>query len=113
MLHSLTDTPLLLSLGVHCTPCCLQPAYLKLRLRPDDPYSHPLFGERVPQAGLLLRIARPKGQPDAAPSVTCVSRVSATYAYNGMADYQVGLFVSWGNGCAEVCSGIIADIMIS
>jgi hypothetical protein len=69
----------------------LQPAFLKLRLRPEDPYSHPLFGERAQQAGLLLRIARPKGQPEAAPSVTCVSRVAATYAFNGMADYQVGV----------------------
>lgn len=67
-----------------------QPAFLKLRLRPDDPYSHPLFGERSSQQnGLLLRIARPKGQPDAAPAVHCVARVTASYAFNGLADYQV------------------------
>lgn len=80
-----------------------QPAFLKLRLRPDDPYSHPLFGERSSQQnGLLLRIARPKGQPDAAPAVRCIARVTASYAFNGLADYQV-----CGVWCAVECHGVL------
>lgn len=62
--------------------------FLKLRLRPDDQHSHPLFGERQQETGLVLRISRPRGQPDAEPTVTVVSRVHASYAFNGMADYQ-------------------------
>ncbi|KAJ1627878.1 hypothetical protein T492DRAFT_595314, partial [Pavlovales sp. CCMP2436] len=29
---------------------------LQLRLRPDDPYAHPIFGETVLTAALLLRV---------------------------------------------------------
>jgi hypothetical protein len=63
-------------------------ALLKLRLRPDDPASHPLFGERLEHPGLVLRVARPKGQPDAAPSISVVCRTHASYAFTGLADYQ-------------------------
>ncbi|EFJ50145.1 hypothetical protein VOLCADRAFT_47784, partial [Volvox carteri f. nagariensis] len=34
--------------------------YLKLKLRPEDRTSHPLYGERHEQTRLLLRISRPK-----------------------------------------------------
>ncbi|WIA33960.1 hypothetical protein OEZ86_007055 [Tetradesmus obliquus] len=63
-------------------------ALLKLRLRPVDPASHPLFGERLEHPGLVLRIARPKGQPDAAPRISVVCRTHASYAFTGLADYQ-------------------------
>uniref|UniRef100_A0A383W949 Transcription factor IIIC subunit 5 HTH domain-containing protein n=1 Tax=Tetradesmus obliquus TaxID=3088 RepID=A0A383W949_TETOB len=63
-------------------------ALLKLRLRPEDPASHPLFGERLEHPGLVLRIARPKGQPDAAPRISVVCRTHASYAFTGLADYQ-------------------------
>jgi hypothetical protein len=63
-------------------------ALLKLRLRPQDPASHPLFGERLEQQGLVLRVARPRGQPDAAPRVSVVCRTHASYAFTGLADYQ-------------------------
>ncbi|KAF6255297.1 RNA polymerase III transcription factor IIIC subunit-domain-containing protein [Scenedesmus sp. NREL 46B-D3] len=61
---------------------------LKLRLRPEDPASHPLFGERLEHPGLVLRVARPRGQPDAAPSISVVCRTHAAYAFTGLADYQ-------------------------
>jgi general transcription factor 3C polypeptide 5 (transcription factor C subunit 1) len=61
---------------------------LKLRLRPQDPASHPLFGEKLEHPGLVLRVARPRGQPDAAPRVSVVCRTHATYAFTGLADYQ-------------------------
>jgi hypothetical protein len=87
-----------------------QPAFLKLRLRPSDPYSHPLLGEvQAQEHGLLLRIARPRQQQaqgggaaggaaamgssaapaGAAPRVSVAARVTRVYAFNGMADYQV------------------------
>jgi hypothetical protein len=40
------------------------------------------------RVGVLLN-ARPKGQPDVWPTITCVARVAASYAFNGLADYQV------------------------
>lgn len=62
--------------------------YLKLRLRPEDQHSHPLFGERQQETGLVLRISRPRDQPDAEPTIKVVSRVTAAYTFTGMADYQ-------------------------
>jgi hypothetical protein len=63
-------------------------ALLKLRLRPQDPASHPLFGERMEHPGLVLRVARPLGQPDAAPRISVVCRTHASYVFTGLADYQ-------------------------
>jgi hypothetical protein len=40
-------------------------SFVKLRYRPHDPHSHPLFGERQKENGLLLRISRPRDQPAA------------------------------------------------
>ncbi|KAL5974049.1 hypothetical protein ACLOJK_030711 [Asimina triloba] len=37
-----------------------QSNYLELRFRPEDPYSHPAFGELRPCSGLLLRISKKK-----------------------------------------------------
>lgn len=62
--------------------------FLKLRSRPEDQHSHPLFGERQPETGLVLRISRPRDQPDAEPTIQVVSRVTAAYTFTGMADYQ-------------------------
>eukprot|EP00878_Enallax_costatus_P021931 GHUV01023244.1.p1 GENE.GHUV01023244.1~~GHUV01023244.1.p1 ORF type:complete len:185 (+),score=16.49 GHUV01023244.1:261-815(+) len=62
--------------------------FLKLRLRPEDQHSHPLFGERQQETGYVLRISRPRSQPDAEPTIQIVSRVHAGYVCTGMADYQ-------------------------
>ena len=62
--------------------------FLKLRLRPEDQHSHPLFGERQQESGYVLRISHPRSQPDAEPTIQIVSRVHAGYVFTGMADYQ-------------------------
>jgi general transcription factor 3C polypeptide 5 (transcription factor C subunit 1) len=86
-------------------------AVLKLWLRPDDPLSHPLFGERRRTRSLLLRIARRRpgaGSPgasgngggsnsgdgsssgggDSGASVAVVAAVPALYRFTGLADFQ-------------------------
>lgn len=62
--------------------------FLKLRLRPEDQHSHPIFGERQQESGYVLRISRPRSQPDAQPTIQIACRVHAGYVFTGMADYQ-------------------------
>ncbi|KAF8057109.1 ccp1 [Scenedesmus sp. PABB004] len=64
------------------------PAVLKLHLRPEDPASHPLFGMRREAPGLVLRVARRRGDPGAAPRVTVAARLTAAYTFDGLADFQ-------------------------
>jgi hypothetical protein len=81
---------------------------LKCWLRPEDPLSHPLFGERRRARSVLLRVARPRttttnaagatstaSGPSAsdpadgdAVTVTAIATVGASYRFNGLADYQ-------------------------
>ena len=62
---------------------------LQLRFRPDDPCSHPLYGERQAAAGLLLKIARKVADPSQH-SVTAevLACVHTKFTFSGMADYQ-------------------------
>lgn len=82
---------------------------LELRCRPTDPLSHPLYGERAPTSGIVLRIARSKRrrttatadvtQDDASAPASCssvdpdvrveaVGRVTHLVQFKGMADFQ-------------------------
>ncbi|CAN8265036.1 unnamed protein product [Cochlearia groenlandica] len=79
---------------------------LELNFRPEDPYAHPAWGEQHPFNGFLLRISKenvkqdslPESQPVVATSDTSeacqalradiVARVSESYCFNGMDDYQ-------------------------
>jgi hypothetical protein len=61
---------------------------IKLQLRPQNQSCHPLYGERQDCQGLLLRISRRKGQPDADVKVRVVARIGSRYAFQGLADYQ-------------------------
>eukprot|EP00198_Chlamydomonas_reinhardtii_P004438 XP_001693774.1 predicted protein [Chlamydomonas reinhardtii] len=80
--------------------------HLKLKHRPDDRTSHPLYGERSDQLRLLLRIARPRAQAAAAAAgtgvgaggadctgdgdgirVSLAARVAPTFRFPGLADY--------------------------
>ena len=87
-----------------------EPECIECSLRPDDPLAHPLFGVRVPTPGVLLKVTRRKrraepGSADAASSsaaagssdsaagggelsVEVVGKVSSSYRFTGLADYQ-------------------------
>ncbi|KAF8097117.1 hypothetical protein N665_0294s0023 [Sinapis alba] len=76
---------------------------LELHFRPEDPYAHPAWGERRPCNGFLLRISkedvkRGSSLPvlatsdvsEASPALCAdiVARVSESYCFDGMVDYQ-------------------------
>ncbi|EOA19645.1 hypothetical protein CARUB_v10003057mg [Capsella rubella] len=81
---------------------------LELHFRPEDPYAHPAWGEQRPCNGFLLKISKedvkkdslPESEPVLATSDAClpeaspalsadiVARVSESYCFDGMADYQ-------------------------
>ncbi|XP_024013639.1 general transcription factor 3C polypeptide 5 [Eutrema salsugineum] len=79
---------------------------LELRFRPEDPYAHPALGEQRPCNGFLLKISKqdiqkPESQPavlastdasleEASPALCAdiVARVSESFHFDGMADYQ-------------------------
>jgi hypothetical protein len=83
---------------------------LRLWLRPADPLSHPLFGERRRARGLVLRVARKRddgagaaadgeggeggggggggGGESGGVSVSVAAVVRAAYHFSGLADYQ-------------------------
>ncbi|XP_027360162.1 general transcription factor 3C polypeptide 5-like isoform X2 [Abrus precatorius] len=70
---------------------------LELRFRPEDPYSHPAFGELRPSNSLLLKISKTKPprashtSPQNGEHHLCadiVARVPEAYFFDGMADYQ-------------------------
>ncbi|KAL1218159.1 hypothetical protein V5N11_000767 [Cardamine amara subsp. amara] len=81
---------------------------LELHFRPEDPYAHPAWGEQRPCNGFLLKISKedvkkdslPESKPFLATSDAClpeacpalcadiVARVSESYCFDGMADYQ-------------------------
>lgn len=70
--------------------------YLPLHLRPGDPLSHPIFGEKKKAKGLLLKVSRNNhrdqpSDPDAhnhCASVTVVGMVTTFIQFGGMADFQ-------------------------
>ncbi|XP_010421273.1 PREDICTED: general transcription factor 3C polypeptide 5 isoform X2 [Camelina sativa] len=81
---------------------------LELHFRPEDPYAHPAWGVQRPCNGFLLKISKeavkkdslPESQPVLATKDAClpeacpplcadiVARVSESYCFDGMADYQ-------------------------
>jgi hypothetical protein len=73
---------------------------LRLWLRPGDPLSHPLFGERRRARSLLLRVARRRAPPPGAdsdpatgddtsePTVSVAAVVTSAYRFTGLADFQ-------------------------
>ncbi len=67
-----------------------QSSFLKLAFRPEDPSSHPLFGDRQETHNhLLLRISRRRGAPEGeAPSVSIAARVPVTFRFGGLCDFQ-------------------------
>lgn len=52
-----------LPISVHFQARCSKSNKLELRFRPEDPYSHPAFGELRPTNSLLLKISKTKPPP--------------------------------------------------
>ena len=75
-------------------------AFLECHLRPNDPLSHPLFGELVRTPAVLLKVRRRRVRPSgeggsddaqrATPTVTAeaVGVVRHSYRFAGLADFQ-------------------------
>uniref|UniRef100_A0A8C7JI14 Ral transcription factor IIIC subunit 5 n=1 Tax=Oncorhynchus kisutch TaxID=8019 RepID=A0A8C7JI14_ONCKI len=64
---------------------------LELRFRPQDPFCHPVCGNRYPSTNLLLRMKRRvrKGNPkEAQISMDILGVIGTTYKFQGMADFQ-------------------------
>ncbi|KAF3954974.1 hypothetical protein CMV_019755 [Castanea mollissima] len=65
---------------------------MELRFRPDDPYSHPAFGELRPcNNNFLLKISKTHSieqNSDAELAADVVARVPQAYHFEGMVDYQ-------------------------
>lgn len=62
---------------------------IQMRFRPEDPTCHPIYGERHPTNGLLLKITRQAAGPgNTDVSAEVVARVQSKFTFSGMADYQ-------------------------
>lgn len=64
---------------------------LELRYRPQDPFCHSLYGNRVPSGNLLLRVRRRvrKNDPkDAEIHMDMLGVIGTTYKFTGLADFQ-------------------------
>ena len=62
---------------------------LQLKFRPDDPLTHPLYGERQTTKGLLLKLSRPSDvNSQCGVKAEVVASVRSKFTFTGMADYQ-------------------------
>uniref|UniRef100_A0AAY4C7W1 General transcription factor 3C polypeptide 5 n=1 Tax=Denticeps clupeoides TaxID=299321 RepID=A0AAY4C7W1_9TELE len=64
---------------------------LELHYRPQDPYCHPVCGNRYPSTSLLLRVRRRvrRGNPeDVQLTVDALGVIETTYRFQAMADFQ-------------------------
>uniref|UniRef100_A0A3Q3WKG6 Uncharacterized protein n=1 Tax=Mola mola TaxID=94237 RepID=A0A3Q3WKG6_MOLML len=64
---------------------------LELRYRPQDPFCHPLCGNRFTSSNLLLRVrrrVRKRDPKDAEIHMDILGVIGTTYKFQGMADFQ-------------------------
>ncbi|XP_019959781.1 general transcription factor 3C polypeptide 5 [Paralichthys olivaceus] len=64
---------------------------LELRYRPQDPFCHPLCGNRFSSSNLLLRVrrrVRKKDPKDVQIQMDLLGVIGTTYKFQGMADFQ-------------------------
>lgn len=72
--------------------------FLELKFRPNDPFSHGIWGDRVHTSNLLLKVTPEKSQSSTSTSSSAsttpgfsaeiVGKVPFTYKFRGMADFQ-------------------------
>lgn len=74
-------------------------SFLQLNFRPHDPLAHPVYGERQPAQGLLLRLSRNAADTDRrAVKAEVVATVHSKFTFTGIADYQYRSAVSSSSG---------------
>ncbi|KAL3136766.1 hypothetical protein ABBQ38_005481 [Trebouxia sp. C0009 RCD-2024] len=72
---------------------------LQLNFRPRDPLAHPVYGDRQPTQGLLLKLSRSAADTDRhAVKAEVVASVHSKFTFNGMADFQYQSVVSSSSG---------------
>lgn len=60
---------------------------IPLKLRPDCAEDHPIFGVKYAQRGLLVKIRKKKKSGEM--SAKIVARVTGSYKFSGLADFQI------------------------
>ena len=72
---------------------------LQLNFRPTDPLAHPVYGERQPTKGLLLKLSRNSADTGRhGVKAEVVASVHSKFTFTGMADYQYQSAVSTSSG---------------
>ncbi|GIL75445.1 hypothetical protein Vretimale_8077 [Volvox reticuliferus] len=83
--------------------------YLKLKLRPEDRSSHPLYGERIEQTRLLLRIARPR-QPCDGQSTNTATSSAGVFTGNEAEPMEATSATGGAGDTAGVTASIVARV---
>jgi general transcription factor 3C polypeptide 5 (transcription factor C subunit 1) len=80
---------------------------LPLNFRPDEPQSHPIFGDFSLTNGLVLKVKQKKGDPGKFES-EMVGQIRSAYRFSGMADFQFSCPGNTGSTAeyGEMCSAI-------
>lgn len=76
---------------------------LQLKFRPDDPLAHPVYGERQPTKGLLIKLSRNAADTNRnGVKAEIVASVHSKFTFTGMADYQYQSAVPSTSGLGPV-----------
>ena len=76
---------------------------LQLKFRPDDPLAHPVYGERQPTKGLLVKLSRNAANTSQhGVEAEVVAFVQSKFTFTGMADYQYQSSASSSSGLGAV-----------
>ena len=76
---------------------------LQLKFRPDDPLAHPVYGERQPTRGLLVKLSRNAADTSQhGVKAEVVASVHSKFTFTGMADYQYQSAASSSSGLSPV-----------
>ena len=78
-------------------------ALLQLKFRPDHSLAHPVYGERQPTKGLLVKLSRNAADTSQhGVKAEVVASVHSKFTFTGMADYQYQSAASSSSGLGPV-----------
>lgn len=66
----------------------LDSSILQLKLRPEDPYSHPIIADRVLKNSIVVKLSRPKAHNNNSYTCTVVATPNVAYNFTSPADMQ-------------------------